>query len=104
MLWNIFMHILIGMLGIQHFTLDAKGILFCLLIVSFTQVSELVRYYMDAKKKIERGPEGSREVTMAAFKKELPKTLPLMFAQNMAMYSAIVLFSAEIARTSGYGV
>lgn len=104
MVWNIFMHILIGLLGTQHFTLDAKGIFFCVLIVAFTQGSELVRYYMDAKRKIEKGPEGRREADMAAFKKELPKTLPPMFAQNLMMYSAIVIFSAEIGRTTGYGV
>jgi len=104
MVWNIFMHILIGLLGTQHFTLDAKGIFFCLLIVSFTQASELVRYYMDAKKKIENGPVTGREAGLAAFKKNLPKTLPPMFAQNMMMYSAIVIFSAEIGRTTGYGV
>ena len=104
MAWNIFMHILIGLLGTQHFTLDVKGILFCLLIVSFTQASELLRYYMDAKKKIEKGPDVSRTADMAAFKKSLPKTLPPMFAQNLMMYSAIVIFSAEIGRTTGYGV
>ncbi|MDT8317493.1 MAG: hypothetical protein RQ824_05820 [bacterium] len=104
MAWNIFMHILIGLLGTQHFTIDAKGILFCLLIVSFTQASELVRFYVDGKKRVEKGPERNREADMAAFKKGLPKILPPMFAQNLMMYSAIVLFSAEIGRTTGYGV
>ena len=104
MAWNIFMHILIGLLGTQHFTLDVRGILFCLLIVSFTQGSELVRYYIDGKKRIEKGPERNRAADMEAFKKSLPGTLPPMFAQNLMMYSAIVIFSAEIGRTTGYGV
>ena len=104
MLWNIFMHILIGLLGTQHFTLTLNGLLFSLLIVAFTQGADLFRVYLDGKKKIESGPVQERKVKMEKFKKELPKVLPGIFAQNMLMYTAIVLFSAEIGRSTGYGV
>ena len=104
MLWNIFMHVLIGLLGTQFFDWTARGILSCIGIVALTQASELLRYYMDGKRLIEKGPASRRDADMAAFRKELPHKLPSMYAQNMLMFSAIVLFSAEIGRSSGYGL
>ena len=50
MVWNLFMHALIGLFGTEHFTLTVTGILFSILIVAFTQGAELVRFYMDGKK------------------------------------------------------
>ncbi|MBE9536056.1 MAG: hypothetical protein IMF07_02650 [Proteobacteria bacterium] len=104
MVWNIFMHVLIGLFGIHHFTLTMAGILFAILIVVFTQAAELVRFYMDRKKEIGKLPAGESKVKMEEFKNSLPRTLPGMFAQNMILYTAIVLTSAEIGRTTGYGI
>ena len=104
MYWNIVMHILIGLLGTEHFTVTTKGILFTFFIVTFTQCTELIRYYMEEKKKIESGTVKEHEAKMEEFKKGLPKVLPVMFAQNLIMYSVIVLFSAEVGRSSGYGL
>lgn len=104
MVWNIFMHVLIGLFGIGHFTLTMKGILFAILIVVFTQAAELARFYMDKKKKIGRLPASESKAKMEEFKNSLPKVLPGMFAQNMILYTAIVLISAEVGRTTGYGI
>jgi hypothetical protein len=104
MVWNIFMHVLIGLFGIQHFTLTMTGILFAILIVAFTQAAELVRFYMDRKKEIGKLPAGESKTKMEEFKNSLPKTLSGMFAQNMILYTAILLTSAEIGRTTGYGI
>jgi len=104
MFWNIFVHILIGLLGTQHFIVTPKGIFFTLFIVSLTQGSELIRYYMDKKREIEHGPADKRKVKMESFKKDLPKELSGLFAQNLVMYSAIVLLSSGVGRTSGYGL
>ena len=104
MVWNIFMHVLIGLFGTGHFTLTLTGILFSILIVAFTQMAELIRFYMDRKKEIEKLPASESKAKMGEFKNSLPKTLPGMFAQNMIMYTAIVLVSAEIGRTTGYGI
>ncbi|MDH3973279.1 MAG: hypothetical protein OEV42_03270 [Deltaproteobacteria bacterium] len=98
------MHILLGLLGTQWFDWTAGGFLFCIGIVSVTQASDLLRVYMDKKRNIENGPAKSREAELEKFKKEFQKTLPSSFFQNLIMYTAIVLFSAEIGRTSGYGV
>lgn len=104
MVWNLFMHALIGLFGTEHFTLTVTGILFSILIVAFTQAAELVRFYMDGKKEIGKLPASESKAKMEEFKKSLPKVLPTMFAQNMIMYTAIVLVSAEIGRTTGYGI
>jgi len=104
MYWNIFMHILIGLLGTQHFTLTINGLLFALLIVSFTQGADLFRYYMEGKKKVDDGSAGERKAKLEAFKKEIPKALPGIFARNLLMYTAIILLSAEVGRSTGYGL
>jgi len=104
MVWNIFMHVLIGLFGTGHFTLTMTGISFAILIVAFTQAAESVRFYMDRKKEIGKLPASESKAKMAEFKNSLPKTLPGMFARNMVLYTAIVLVSAEIGRTTGYGV
>lgn len=104
MLWNLFMHVLIGLLGTQWFNWTVTGFMFCFFIVAVTQASDMLRQYMDGKRKIENGPSGRQEVELEKFKKEFMKTLPSSFFQNLIMYSAIVLFSAEIGRSSGYGV
>jgi len=104
MLWNLFMHVLIGLLGTQWFDWTAGGFFFCVGIVSVTQASDLLRQYMDEKRKIENGPPNHREAKLETFKKEFKKSLPTNFFQNLVMYTAIVLFSAEIGRSSGYGV
>lgn len=104
MFWNIFIHILIGLLGTQHFTITPKGILFTLLIVSLTQGSELIRYYTDKKRKIAGEPAKKQKTTMEAFKKDLSKELSDLFVRNLVMYSAIVLIASGVGRTSGYGL
>jgi len=104
MVWNIFMHVLIGLFGTGHFTLTMTGILFSILIVAFTQSAELVRFYMDRKKEIGRLPASESKTKMEEFKNSLPGVLPGMFARNMVLYTAIVLVSAEIGRTTGYGI
>ena len=101
---NIFVHILIGLLGTQHFIITPKGILFTLFIVSLTQASELIRYYMGKKREIEGGPAKKQKTNMEAFKKDLPKELSSLFAQNLVIYSAVVLLSSGVGRTSGYGL
>ena len=98
------MHALIGLFGTEHFTLTASGILFSILITAFTQAAELVRFYMDRKKEIEKLPAGESKAKMEEFKNSLPGTLSGMFAQNMILYTAILLTSAEIGRTTGYGI
>ncbi len=104
MLWNVLMHIFIGLFGIQHFTLTMTGILFSILIVAFTQAAELVRFYMDRKKEIGKLPAGESKAKMEEFKNSLPRTLSGMFVQNMILYTAIVLTSAEVGRSTGYGI
>lgn len=104
MFWNIFMHILIGLLGTRHFTLTPGGILFTLFIVACTQGADLFRFYLEAKKEIEKAPANERKTKMAAFKKGLSARLSGIFAKNLLLYSAIVLLSAEVGRSTGYGL
>ena len=104
MLWNIVIHALIGMLGTQFFTLTASGVGFCLAIVSLTQVSEMLRYYLEEKKKIMEGPPSDQAARLETFRRELPQKLPSLFLQNLLLYSAIVLLAAEMGRSSGTGL
>lgn len=106
MIWNFFMHILMGLLGssTEFFALTTKGILISIGLVSLTQASEMVRIYMDEKKKIKEENKNNIDEKLAAFNKEFKKTLPVTYIQNLVMYTAVLLLSAEIGRTSGYGL
>ena len=106
MFWNIFMHILMGLLGssTEFFALTMKGMLISLGLVSLTQASEMARLYMEGKRKIKEESKKGLEEKLEAYRKEFKKTLPASYLQNLVMYTALLLFSAEIGRSSGYGL
>lgn len=105
MFWNFFMHILIGLFGsTEWFTLTTQGVLMSVGVVSLTQASEMIRLYMEEKKKIETDTKNNPGEKLEAFKEKFKKELPAAYLQNLVMYTAVVLFSAEIGRTSGYGL
>lgn len=103
MAWNIFMHILIGLLGTDFFTLTAKGALYAFLIVSVTQASDLYRVYRDKKRKIEEGPAKEQAAKIQELKDSLPTFLGITFAKGLFYYTLIILVSAEVGRAGGIG-
>lgn len=98
MVWNIFMHILIGLLGANQFTLTTRGLIICLVVVAFTQCADIVNFIMVEKRKIMKGPQNGREEKLCAFKNSLPKILPPMFLKNWMIYTTVVIFFAEVGR------
>jgi len=101
--WNLGMHILIGLLGIQHFTLTVKGVLFGALIVAATQCADLYRVYRIEQRKVMEAKAGERDKLMLGFKKNMPTLLAKTFIQNWIFYTVIVMIAAEVGRSSGYG-
>ncbi|MBE9504544.1 MAG: hypothetical protein IME96_10250 [Proteobacteria bacterium] len=103
MAWNIFMHVLIGLMGADFFTFTAKGILFAVLIVTVTQASDLFRVYKDKKKKIEEGPEKEQSAKLQELKDSLPTFLGMTFVKGLFYYTLLVMVSSEVARSGGVG-
>ncbi len=98
MLWNILMHALIGLLGPAFFTLTPVGIGLALLVVCCTQAVDLLRIKRELQQQAEELPAVQREARQASLNTTLART----FAQNLAIYSALVLVAAEISRTTGF--
>lgn len=101
MAWNIFMHVLIGLLGTELFTLTVNGVLLAIIVVIATQGSDLLRVYRARKRKIEEGPAKERVARMKELKETLPSFLGMTFAKGLFYYTLLVLISSEIARAGG---
>lgn len=101
MVWNILVHIVIGILGTELFDWSAQGILYSLLVVCVTQPAEIARQYSTDKNKAAQKPAHQRKAEVAEFNKNFKKELISTLIQNIIMYMAIVLMSAEITRSSG---
>lgn len=102
MIWNCIVHIVIGLLGTEFFDWTAEGLLVSLVVVCITQPSESLRQYTKEKNKISQSPPNKRKSQLEAFDKKFKKELAPILIQNIIMYMAIVLLSAEIARASGF--
>jgi hypothetical protein len=104
MIWNIAMHVLIGLLGRGIFTFTPRGIFFTLLLVVATQGSDLFRIYREKKIKAENTPAKERMAKMKTFKKDFIASLPQLYAKNVGTYTMVVLVSSEFARYSNIGI
>ncbi len=103
LVWNLGMHILIGLLGTQHFTLTEKGVFFSALIVAATQSADLYRIYRNEQKKVLEAKANEQEKLRKLFKKNMPKLFVKTFFQNWIFYTVIVLIAAEVGRAADYG-
>jgi len=102
MIWNLFLHTIAGIIGRHIFTLNLKGILWCLLITSGVQGIDMVRIYGYHKKRIELSPlEHIKEEKMRTFKKRAPIILPQVYIGKILFYGFITLAVAYIGRIVG---
>lgn len=102
--WNLGMHILIGLLGTQQFTMTIKGALFSALLVAATQGADLYRVYRIEQKKVMEAKASEQERLRRLFKKNMPMLFAKTFFQNWIFYTVVLMIAAEIGRTSGYGL
>ncbi|MFQ5586282.1 MAG: hypothetical protein ACE5GF_05600 [Thermodesulfobacteriota bacterium] len=106
MIWNFIMHILIGVLGTTFFQFTPKGIAFAVILTIATQGVDLIRVYRDKRAKIEKEPmrDKLRAVKLEEFRKEFQAELPKLYLRNVGIFTAVVIFAAELARFYRIGV
>jgi len=98
MIWNLFLHIIAGIVGRHIFTLKASGILWCLLIAAIVQGIDMIRVFKSHKKRIERASPQLREEQMRNFRKRAPVIMPQIYVGKVLLYGAITLIVSAIAR------
>lgn len=96
MLWNLMMHALMGWLGAYYFTLSSEGIGMAVLVVCVTQAVDQIRLRKEARDKLESSAASKQ--TEAGINRDMA----LLFVQNVALYSVVVVITAEMARSQGW--
>jgi hypothetical protein len=104
MIWNIFIHALIGWLGLSFFTLTPKGIFFTLVVVACTQAVDLIRIKKEKLQWFKNLPQDERESAIQDFNANMKSILGRIFLQNFLTYSFIVLIAAHASRTYNWGI
>ncbi|TVO72494.1 hypothetical protein [Sedimenticola selenatireducens] len=102
MLWNLMMHTLMGWLGAYFFILTPERIGIAILAVCMTQAVDQVRLRKMKWAEIESLPEKERKSATAELEKTINRDLALTFAQNVVIYSSVVLFAAHAVRLNGW--
>ncbi|MCW8882472.1 MAG: hypothetical protein OQL17_03855 [Sedimenticola sp.] len=102
MLWNLMMHTLMGWLGAHFFILTPERIGIAILAVCMTQAVDQVRLRKIKWAEIEALPEKERKSASAELEKTINRDLALTFVQSVAIYSAVVIFAAHVARVNGW--
>ncbi len=98
MLWNIVMHVLIGIMGPLFFTLTPQGLGLTVVVVCCTQAADLFRYKREGQMRIDQLPETQRAAAREAFDAGLKGALVNHFIKNVAIYSVIVFVMADLSR------
>ncbi len=99
---NIIVHILLGLLGTELFTLTFSGLVYCILFVAFTQASEIYRLHSDDLKKLKKAAENQTDEESEKARKTLYKEMLQAYGENFFLQSCIVLFAAEVGRMGGF--
>ena len=102
MLWNLMMHALMGWLGAYYFALSSEGIVMAVLVVCVTQAVDQIRLRKEAWSEIDAMPVAERKVAKQALKASINRKMALAFVKNVALYTAVLLMVAEMARTHGW--
>lgn len=96
MLWNLMMHVLMGWLGAYFFTLSSEGIGMAVLVVCITQAVDQIRLRKEMRSKLESGPSSKRKETA------INKEMAVLYVQNVALYSVVIVITAEMVRSQGW--
>ncbi len=101
MLWNFAMHALIGFFGPYYFTYTPEGISMAILVVCLTQGVDQIRIKKDKYREVEELPESERLTATKELDSNIKSILIKSFMQNVLMFTALVLITADVARTHG---
>ncbi len=101
MLWNFAMHALMGFFGPNFFVYTPEGIGMALLVVCITQGVDQTRIKKEKYRKIEELPESERPAATKELDANIKSILIKTFIQNVLMFTALILISADVARTHG---
>lgn len=99
---NIIVHILLGLLGTELFTLTFSGLVYCVLFVAFTQASEVYRLNADNLKELKKAAEKQEPEESEKARKRLYQEMFQTYGENFFLQSCIVLFAAEVGRMGGF--
>lgn len=98
MIWNIGLHIIVGLFGTKIFVWTLTGIITCLVITCFVQGIDMLRIYRTTITRINQQSPHIQEEQMRAFKQRLPITFPQLFIMKVIGYGLITLISASVFR------
>jgi len=95
------MHSLMGWLGPFFFTYTPEGIGMAVLVVCITQGVDQIRIKKDKYLEIDKLPESERAAATKELDDNIKSILIKAFIQNVLLFTAVVLITADIARTHG---
>jgi len=101
MLWNFAMHALMGFFGAYFFMYTPEGIGMALLVVCITQGVDQIRIKKDKYREVEALPKLEQLTATKELDANIKSILIKIFIQNVLMFTALVLISADVARTYG---
>jgi len=95
------MHSLMGWLGPLFFTYSPEGIGVAILVVCITQGVDQIRIKKDKYLEIDKLPEPERVAATKELDENIKSILIKTYIQNVLLFTAVVLVTADIARTHG---
>ncbi len=95
------MHALMGFFGPHYFMYTPEGIGMALLVVCATQGVDQIRIKKDKYREVDELPESERVAATKKLDANIKSILVKTFIQNTLMFTALVLITADIARTYG---
>jgi len=95
------MHALMGFFGPHYFMYTLEGIGMALLVVCITQGVDQIRVKKDKYREIEELPKSEQAAATKELDNNIKSILIKTFIQNVLMFTALVLISADVARTHG---
>jgi len=93
------MHALMGWLGPAYFTYTPDGIGMAVVVVCLTQGVDQVRIKKDHYLEIAKLPKSEQAAATKALDAQIKSILVKAFIQNVVLFTAVVLITADIART-----
>ena len=99
---NVIVHIILGLLGTEIFTLSIVGVIYCFGFVAFTQAAETYRQYSEELKKMKEVVAKKEQEEAGKAQKKLYQEMLQTFGENFFLAACIVLFAAEVGRMGGF--
>lgn len=99
MIWNHFLHILLGLLGKNLLTFTKEGLLVCFSITAVVQGIDIIRFYFYSTNRLmTESPESIHNGHLDAVKKEAPYKLLQLWLFKISWYGSFSMFIAYLLR------